>query len=310
MSASDRRAKLGRGHPELSIRRQCAILGLARSGVYRRARPANDNDLEAMRRIDALYTERPFFGARRIARTLTEEGFPIDRKRARRLMRLMGIEALGPKPRTSKPTPGNKIYPYLLRGLSIERPNQVWAADITYIPLPRGFLYLVAVIDWASRAVLAWRLSNTLDASFCVAALEEALARYGKPEIFNTDQGSQFTGAAFTGVLLAAGVRISMDGRGRWMDNVFVERLWRSLKHEDIYLKGYADAREAKAGVSAYFAFYNERRLHQALGYRAPMAVWRDGAARQAYGHVDNASALTTCPQVEQKQQQTDSLAA
>ena len=310
MSASDRRAKLDRAHPELSIRRQCAMLGLARSGIHRKPRPANDNDLEAMRRIDALYTERPFFGARRIARTLTEKGFPIDRKRARRLMRLMGIEALGPKPRTSKPTPGHKIYPYLLRGLSIERPNQVWAADITYIPPPRGFLSLVAVIDWASRAVLAWRLSNTLDASFCVAALEEALTRYGKPEIFNTDQGSQFTGAAFTGALLAAGVRISMDGRGRWMDNVFVERVWRSLKYEDVYLKGYADGREAKAGLGAYFAFYNERRLHQALGYRAPMAVWRDAAARHAYGHVDNAPALTTGPQAEQKQQQTEPLAA
>jgi putative transposase len=310
MSAPDRRAKLDRAHPELSIRRQCAMLGLARSGVYRKPRPANDNDLEAMRRIDALYTERPFFGARRIARTLTEEGFAIDRKRARRLMRLMGIEALGPKPRTTKPAPGHKIYPYLLRDMTIDRPNQVWAADITYIPIGRGFLYLVAVIDWASRAVLSWRLSNTMDASFCVAALEEALARHGKPEIFNTDQGSQFTGADFTGVLLEAGVRISMDGRGRWMDNVFIERVWRSLKYEDVYLKGYADGREAKAGIGAYFAFYNERRLHQALGYRTPMAVWRDGAARGAYGHVDNASALTTCPQADQKKQQTKPLAA
>ena len=310
MSASDRRARLDRAHPELSIRRQCAMLGLARSGVYRKPRPANDNDLEALGRIDALFTGRPFFGARRLARTLTAEGFPIGRKRVRRLMRLMGIEALGPKPRTSKPAPGHKIYPYLLRGLSIERPNQVWAADITYIPLPRGFLYLVAVIDWASRAVLSWRLSNTLDASFCVAALEEALAKYGKPDIFNTDQGSQFTGSAFTGVLLNAGVRVSMDGRGRWMDNVFVERLWRSLKHEDVYLKGYADGREAKVGIGEWIAFYNERRLHQALGYRAPMAVWRNGAPPTAHGHVHNAGALTTCPQAEQKQQQTRSLAA
>ena len=194
MSAPDRRARLDRAHGELSMRRQCAMLGLARSGVYRKPRPANDNDLEAMRRIDAVFTERPFFGSRRIARTLSEEGFPLNRKRARRLMRLMGIEALGPKPRTSQPAPGHKIYPYLLRGLTIDRPNQVWAADITYIPIGRGFLYLVAVIDWASRAVLSWRLSNTMDASFCVDALEEALARYGKPEIFNTDQGSQFTG--------------------------------------------------------------------------------------------------------------------
>ena len=310
MSASDRRAKLERAHPELSIRRQCAMLGVARSGVYRKPRAVNDNDLEAMRRIDALFTARPFYGARRIARTLTEDGFPIDRKRARRLMRQMGIEALGPKPRTSKPAPGHKIYPYLLRGLSIERPNQVWAADITYIPIGRGFLYLVAVIDWASRAVLSWRLSNTMDASFCVAALEDALAQYGKPEIFNTDQGSQFTSADFTSVLIAAGVRISMDGRGRWMDNVFIERVWRSLKYEDVYLKGYADGREAKAGIGAYFAFYNERRLHQALGYRAPMAVWREGAAPTAYGHVDNACALTTCPQAHQNQQQTEPLAA
>ena len=186
MSASNRRAKLDRHHPDLSVRRQCAMLGVARSGVYRELRPANDNDLEAMRRIDVLFTARPFFDARRIARTLTEEGFAIDRKRVRRLMRLMGIEALGPKPRTSKPAPGHKIYPYLLRDMTIERPNQDRAADITYIPIGRGFLYLVAVIDWASRAVLSWRLSNTMDASFCLTALEEALARYGKPEIFNT----------------------------------------------------------------------------------------------------------------------------
>jgi putative transposase len=309
MSASDRRAKLDRAHPELSVRRQCEMLGVARSSVYRERKPANDNELEAMRRIDALFTERPFFGARRIAKTLSEDGFPIDRKRVRRLMRLMGIEALGPKPRTSRPAPGHKIYPYLLRGLSIERPNQVWAADITYIPIGKGFLYLVAVIDWASRAVLSFRLSNTLDASFCVEALEEALGR-GKPEIFNTDQGSQFTGAAFTDVLIDAGVRISMDGRGRWMDNVFIERLWRSLKHEDIYLKGYADGREARIGIDEWIAFYNERRLHQALGYRTPIAVWRESATAPTCGHVDNASALTTSPQEEQKKKLTHPLAA
>jgi putative transposase len=312
MSASDRRAKLDRSHPDLSIRRQCQMMNLARSGVYRAPPPANDNDLEAMRRIDALFTERPFFGARRIAKTLSEDGFPLDRKRVRRLMRKMGIEALGPKPRTTKPAPGHKIYPYLLRGEKIDRPNHVWAADITYIPIGKGFLYLVAVIDWASRAVLSWRLSNTVDASFCVEALEEALARYGRPEIFNTDQGSQFTGAAFTGVLIDAGVRISMDGRGRWMDNVFIERLWRSLKHEDVYLKGYADGLEARTGIGEWIAFYNERRLHQALGYRAPMTVFREGSAAAPCGHVDNAPtakpnppsrALTTCPQEEQNQQ-------
>jgi putative transposase len=319
MSASDRRAKLDREHPDLSIRRQCQMLSLARSGVYRAPRSANDNDLEAMRRIDALFTARPFFGARRIAKTLSRDGFPIDRKRVGRLMRRMGIEALGPKPRTTKPVPGHKIYPYLLRDLKIERPGQVWAADITYIPIGKGFLYLVAVIDWASRAVLSWRLSNTMDASFCVEALEEALARYGRPEIFNTDQGSQFTGVAFTSVLINAGVRISMDGRGRWMDNVFIERLWRSMKHEDVYLKGYADGIEARTGIGEWIAFYNEHRLHQALRYRAPMAVFRDGSAAGARGHVDNAPtakpnplsrALTTCPQEEQKQQKTTILAA
>jgi putative transposase len=308
MSASNRRAKLDRDHPDLSVRRQCAMLGVARSGVYRKPSPANDTDLALMRRIDALHTERPFLGSRRIARMLGEDGLPINRKRVRRLMRLMGIEALGPKPRTTKPAPGHKIYPYLLRDMTIDRPNQVWAADITYIPIGRGFLYLVAVIDWASRAVLSWRLSNTMDASFCVAVLEEALAQYGRPEIFNTDQGSQFTSADFTGVLSKAGASISMDGRGRGMDNVFIERVWRSLKYEDIYLKGYADGREAKAGIGEYFAFYNERRLHQALGYRAPMAVWREGAV-QTCGHVDNANALTTCPQQE-KQKQTAPLAA
>ena len=319
MSSPDRRAKLDREHPDLSIRRQCQMLNLARSGVYRAPRPANDNDLEAMRRIDALFTARPFFGARRIARTLSEDGFPIDRKRVRRLMLLMGIEALGPKPRTTKRAPGHKIYPYLLRDLKIERPNHVWAADITYIPIGKGFLYLVAVIDWASRAALSWRLSNTMDASFCVEALEEALARYGRPEIFNTDQGSQFTGAAFTSVLIDAGVRIAMDGRGRWMDNVFIERLWRSLKYEDVYLKGYADGLEARTGIGEWIAFYNERRLHQALGYRAPMAVFREGAAAGTCGHVDNAPtakpnrrrrALTTCPQEEQNHQQVETLAA
>ena len=309
MSAPIRRSKLDREHPDLSVRRQCAMLGVARSSVYRKPAPANDNDLAMMRRIDALHTAHPLLGSRRIARMLGEGGSPINRKRVRRLMRVMGIEALGPKPRTSQPAPGHKIYPYLLRDMTIERPNQVWAADITYLPIGRGFLYLVAVIDWASRAVLAWRLSNSMDASFCVAALEDALAKYGKPEIFNTDQGSQFTSADFTSVLSQAGVRISMDGRGRWMDNVFIERVWRSLKYEDIYLKGYADGREAKAGIGEYFAFYNERRLHQALGYRAPMAVWRDDAARQACGHVDNANALTTCPQGE-KHNQTEPLAA
>ena len=298
MSAPDRRARLDRDHERLSVRRQCALLGLARSGVYR-TQPVREDDAAAMRRIDALYTDHPFYGSRRIAFELK-----MSRKRVQRLMRLMGIAALGPKPRTSKPAPGHKVFPYLLRGLSIKRPNQVWACDITYVPVRAGFFYLVAIMDWASRAVLSWRLSNTMDVSFCLEALEEALARFGRPEIFNTDQGSQFTSQAFTGALERAGVRISMDGRGRWMDNVFIERLWRSLKHEDVYLKGYADGREAKAGIGAWIAFYNTRRPHQALGGRAPMAVWRDGitgalgeSAVDMTLRLDNARALPTYPQ-------------
>ena len=310
MSAPDRRAKLDCDHPHLSVRRQCAMLGIARSGVYRPARAANDNELALLRRIDELFTNWPFLGSRRMAALLRAEGETINRKRVQRLMRRMGIAALGPKPRTTKPAPGHRIYPYLLCDVTVERANQVWAADITYIPIGRGFLYLVAIIDWASRAVLAWRLSNTMDVSFCVSALEEALARFGRPEIFNTDQGSQFTSAAFTGVLVSTGIRISMDGRGRWMDNVFIERLWRSLKYEDVYLQDYADGHEAKAGIARWIGFYNNSRPHQALGNRTPMAVWRDGVTG-ALGEkavdmalrLDNAHALPTCLQPPQQQQ-------
>ena len=308
MSVPDRRGLLDRNHGQISIRRQCTLLGVARSGVYRPPRPANDNDVTLMRRIDELFTAWPFLGSRRMTAMLKAEELQVNRKRVQRLVRKMGIAALGPKPNTTKPAPGHKIYPYLLRNMTIDRPNQVWAADITYLPIGRGFLYLVAIIDWASRAVLAWRLSNTIDVSFCVAALEEALAKYGTPEIFNTDQGSQFTSTAFTGALAGAGIKISMDGRGRWMDNVFIERLWRSLKHEDLYLKGYADGGEAKAGIASWIAFYNHQRLHQALSYRTPMAVWRERMqAAKAVDMVDNAGALTTCPQ---RQQQTEFLAA
>jgi putative transposase len=310
MSAPDRRAKLDRDHPHLSVRQQCAMLGIARSGVYRSARAANDNDLALLRRIDELFTRWPFLGSRRMTAMLRAEGQTINRKRVQRLMRRIGIAALGPKPRTTKPAPGHTVYPYLLRDIVIDRFNQVWAADITYIPIGRGFLYLVAIMDWASRAVLAWRLSNTMDVSFCVSALEEALARFGRPEIFNADQGSQFTSAVFTGVLAAAGIRISMDGRGRWIDNVFIERLWRSLKYEDIYLKGYADGRDAKAGIAQWIAFYNNSRPHQALANRTPMAVWRAGVTGAIGGEavdmtlrLDNARALPTCPQRPQQQQ-------
>jgi putative transposase len=310
MSTPDRRAMLERGHPTLSIRGQCRLLGLARSGVYRPA-PANDAaDLALMLRIDALFTAWPFLGSRRMTVMLRAEGLTVNRKRVQRLMRLMGIAALGPKPKTTKPAPGHEIFPYLLRDLVIDRPNQVWAADITYIPIGRGFLYLVAIIDWASRAVLAWRLSNTMDVAFCVDALDEALARFGRPGIFNTDQGSQFTSAAFTGRLASAGIRISMDGRGRWMDNVFIERLWRSLKYEDVYLKGYADGREARAGIALWIGFYNGRRPHQALAGRTPMAVWREGVSGALAGNavdmtlrLDDAAASPTCPPRQQQQQ-------
>jgi putative transposase len=316
MSAPDRRAMLETVHGKLSMRRQCALLGLTRSLIYRLPQPANDEDGKLRRRLDELYTAYPFYGSRRMTLVLREEGLVVNRKRVRRLMRLMGIEALVPKPNTSKPAPGHKIYPYLLRGLEVTRPNQVWAADITYLPVGRGWLYLVAVIDWASRAVLSWRLSNTLDADFCVRALEDALARYGRPEIFNTDQGSQFTSAAFTGRLLEAGIRISMDGRGRWMDNVFVERLWRSLKYEDVYLKGYADGREARAGIGAWITFYNTRRPHMALAGRAPMAVWREGVfgplpgtavemtLRPAAEDLDDAGASPTSPPRQPRQEE------
>ena len=308
MSAPDRRALVDRGHVELSIRRQCELLGVARSGIYR-APPTNDDDDPAlMRRIDELFTAWPFLGSRRLTAMLRAEGHGVNRKRVQRLMRRMGIAALGPRPRTTKPAPGHKIFPYLLRGLAVERPNQVWCADITYIPIGRGFLYLVAIMDWASRAVLSWRLSNTMDVSFCLDALAEAFWRFGRPKIFNTDQGSQFTSVAFTGALMAAGVRISMDGRGRWMDNVFIERLWRSLKHEDVYLKGYADGHEAARGIAEWVAFYNERRPHQALADRAPMALWREAVAgAEDVDMMDNASALPTCPQ---PQKQTQPLAA
>ena len=305
MSRPDRVAMVDRGHAAVSVRRQCALLGVARAGVYRPTPAPGPEDLALMRRLDAFYLEAPFYGSRRMVEALRCDGVRVGRHRVRRLMRLMGLEALAPKPGTSRPAPGHRIYPYLLRGLTIERPNQVWAADITYIPMARGFLYLVAIIDWFSRAVLAWRLSNTMDAMFCVEALEVALARFGEPEIFNSDQGAQFTSAAFTTRLEAAGIAISMDGRGRWLDNVFVERLWRSLKYEEVHLKAYADGREARAGIASWVAFYNDRRPHQALAYRTPMAVWRGDreTAVDMPPRLDNAGALPTCPQPPQQQQ-------
>ena len=305
MSAPDRRAMVERPGVDLSVRRQCALLNLARSGVYRPKPVIGADDLALMRRIDELHLELPFYGSRRMTFELNKEGRGVNRKRVQRLLRVMGIEALVPRPGTSKPAPGHKIYPYLLRGLAIAEPNHVWAADITYIPMARGFLYLVAIIDWVSRAVLAWRLSNTIDSRFCVEALQEALERYGKPKIFNTDQGAQFTSTAFTDKLEKPGVAISMDGRGRFMDNIFIERLWRSIKYEEVHLKAYADGRDARAGIGSWMTFYNFRRPHQAMNNQTPMAVWRDGmdkieAAARAVDmplRLDNANALPTYPQ-------------
>jgi len=248
-------------------------LGISRSGLYYQPAGISEEDLTLMKLIDRQYLATPFYGARKIAAWLKSQGQWVNRKRVRRLMRMMGLKAIYRRPRTSQPAPGHKIYPYLLNGMKITRPNQVWAADITYIPMARGFLYLIAIIDWYSRYVLAWRLSNTLEADFCVEALQEAL-RKGRPDIFNTDQGAQFTSEAFTGLLEQNGVRISMDGKGSYKDNLFIERLWRTVKYEEVYLKAYQDGRDARAGIGDYFRFYNTERSHQALGYRTPAEVF------------------------------------
>jgi putative transposase len=259
--------------PSLSVARQCKLLDISRSGVYYRPSGVSEEDLRLMELIDLQYLATPFYGARKIAVWLKHKGQVVNRKRVRRLMRMMGIKAIYRRPRTSMPAAGNKIYPYLLNGIKITRPNQVWATDITYIPMAHGFLYLVAIIDVYSRYVLSWRLSNTLDADFCVEALKEAL-RKGRPEIFNTDQGTQFTGKAFTGILEQHEIWISMDGKGSYNDNLFIERLWRSVKYEEVYLKAYQDGREARIGIGNYFRFYNTERPHQALGYRTPAEVF------------------------------------
>lgn len=259
----------------LSIKRQCELAQLPRSSVYYQPKGESEINLGLMRRIDELYTQWPFYGTRKITEHLKVEGQAVNRKRVSRLMRLMGIEAIYQKPRTTKATPEHRKYPYLLRGLKIAHPNQVWATDITYIRLRQGFIYLVAVMDWFSRYVLSWRLSNTLETSFCIEALQEALQRFGPPEIFNSDQGSQFTSTDFTDYLKGAGVSISMDGRGRAVDNIFVERLWRSVKYEEVYLKDYQTVGEATSNLGAYFSFYDNVRLHQALEYRTPAAVYQ-----------------------------------
>ena len=270
---SERRAQIHVDHA-LSRTRRCELLGVARSTAYYQPQAISDEDLALMRQIDEMHLARPFYGSRRIAEELTERGQSVNRKRVQRLMRQMGIRALYPRQRTSQPGKGHTIYPYLLRNLVIERPNQVWASDITYIPMAKGFMYLVVILDWHSRRVLAWRLSNTLETDFCLEALDEALRRFGKPEIFNTDQGVQFTCDAFTRVLKDHDIDISMDGKGRWVDNVFVERLWRSVKHEDVYLRAYETPRQLREGLTRYFNFYNTERRHSALDGQTPDAVY------------------------------------
>jgi putative transposase len=290
-------------HDGLPLARQCELAGVSRATLYRRigAAPARHDEMDLLLRalIDEEYTRRPFYGSRRMVVFLRASGHGINRKRVQRLMRELGLAGMAPGPATSRAHPQHKVWPYLLRGVAITRADQVWSTDVTYVRLARGFAYLVAVIDWYSRRVLSWRISNSMDASFCVDCLEDALRAHGRPEVFNSDQGSQFTSAAFTGVLMREGVAISMDGRGRALDNIFVERLWRSVKHEDVYLKGYANMAELLVGLSEYFAFYNTERPHQSLGYRTPDEVYRSGCGGGAiivdkYGGAQQESGVKT----------------
>ncbi len=282
MSVSRRQSMVKTGHEQLSVVRQCVLLSIARSGLYYERTGESAINLVLMQEIDRAFTEWPFLGVRQMRRYLVSQGYSAGNKRVRRLMRLMGLMPVYRKPKTSISNPENKRYPYLLRNLDITRSNQVWSADITYIPMRKGFLYLVAIMDWYSRKVLSWRLSNTLETDFCVAALEEALAKHGIPDIFNTDQGSQFTSFAFTNVLRDNGIRISMDGRGRWLDNVFIERLWRSLKYENVYLNAYENGSEARAGIGKWIAFYNQTRPHSSLGGKTPDVGYYEGMLKAA----------------------------
>ena len=271
---SDRRRCVEPESCGLSIVRQCELLGLPRSTYYYELASESAENLELMRRLDEQYLKTPFFGSRKMAEELSSRKQPLNRKRLPRLMRIMGIAAIYPRKKTSLPGVGHRVYPYLLRGLTVDHANQVWCSDITYIPLRYGFMYLVAVMDWHSRFVLSWRLSNTLDTEFCLAALDDALTTYGRPDIFNTDQGAQFTSHDFTSLLMENQIAISMDGRGRALDNVFIERLWRSVKYEDIYLKDYESGADLYCGLERYFDFYDHRRIHQALDYRTPHEVF------------------------------------
>jgi len=298
MSRGERKAMIVPGRPGLTLSRQCQLLSISRSSFYYAPRGESPENLALMRRIDELFLKYPFYGSRQMACQLRREGVWIGRHRVRRLMRLMGLEAIYQAPRTSNPHPAHKIYPYLLGNLAIVHSDHVWCADITYIPVRRGFLYLVAIMDWATRHVLAWRLSNTMDTGFCIAALREAMARHGKPEIFNTDQGSQFTSLDFTGVLKDAGVAISMDGRGRCMDNIFIERLWRSLKYEAVYLHEMTDGFAAERVIGTWIDFYNTERPHSALDGATPTEAYSTGRPVDV---MDKARALPTYPQAEQQ---------
>ncbi len=298
MSRPERKAMVRRDVSGLSLSRQCEILSISRSSLYYRLRGESPANLALMRRIDELFLKHPFYGSRQMARHLRREGGVVGRHRVRRLMRLMGLEAIYRAPKTSTPHPEHRVYPYRLKGLAIERPDHVWCADITYIPLRRGFLYLVAVMDWASRRVLAWRLSNTMDARFCVEALNEALDTSGRPEIFNTDQGSQFTSFEVTGRLKEAGITISMDGRGRCMDNIFIERLWRSLKYEAVHLHELTDGFHAERVIGEWIGFYNTERPHSSLGGKTPEEAY---AAGQPVDMLDKTTALPTSPQAQQQ---------
>jgi putative transposase len=299
MSRAERKAMIAPAHPGLSLSRQCALASISRSSFYHAPKGESPETLALMRRIDELFLRCPFFGSRQMVRQLRREGVVAGRHRVRRLMRLMGLEAIYRGPKTSVPHPEHRIYPYLLRNVVIDRPDQVWCADITYIPVQRGFLYLVAIMDWATRHVLAWRLSNTMDARFCVEALNEAMAKYGRPKIFNTDQGSQFTSLDFTGVLKDAAVAISMDGRGRCLDNIFIERLWRSLKYEAVYLHEMADGFAAARVIGAWVKFYNTERSHSALDGATPAEAYASG---RPVDMMDKACALPTSPQAPQQQ--------
>ena len=286
MSVERRRERVEPAHPDLFIGQQCRLLSLCRSAFYYVPVGESPFNLALMRLIDAAFLECPFYGARQMMRHLRRQGHVVGRKRVGRLMALMGLSPIYQKPRTSDPHPQHPIYPYLLKGMAITRPNQVWCADITYIPMRKGFLYLVAVMDWATRKVLSWRLSNTMEADFCIEALQEALARFGRPETFNTDQGSQFTSPRFTQVLKDAGVRISMDGKGRWMDNVFIERLWRSLTYECVYLHAFETGSELRDGLRRWIDFYNTRRPHSSLAGRTPDEAYHQIAPTPSPGHA------------------------